>query len=547
MLRAKPLLCLLLFAASACAAASAQQPSYHYWVQFADKADSPYSLSQPEEFLSPRALERRHRQGIALDSLDLPVNPQYVQALRDAGFRIAHTSRWMNGAVAVADQPNRAAAAEALPCVASAILCEERFSTDTSAWDTPQPMISAEGFDSLYGKQYYGDAFEQIALMNGQALHRAGYCGQGLLIGVCDGGFPCVDRMQAFATLRAEGRLVASRDFVTPGTSVFNGHQHGTMVLGCMAAEVPGAYVGTAPKASYVLCRTENVDNETPTECYNWIAAMEYLDSMGADIVNTSLGYPGFDDCAFDFSQSQLDGRTAPMSRAADIAASRGMLAVIAAGNDGRNGSPSLSTPGDAERALTVGAVTLDGEVADFSSRGPTADGRIKPDITAVGEAASVVSAFGYLDHNNGTSFASPIAAGMMACLWQRMPEATPAQLCDSVRRWGSRSLSPDSDYGYGTPDFSRALAGAASGTGSIPQAFKASLSPNPASGSTLLSLPPTALPAHAELMDANGRRIATFSISQPRQRIPLPSRNGLHFLRITSGTATGITRLIIL
>lgn len=435
------------------------QEVYKYWVAFTDKDSTSYSLDRPLQFLSETALQRRAAQHIDLDSLDLPVSSRYLQALSDMGYGVQHRSRWLNGAVIYSAADSLGTSLYSLPFIREV----RSFGLSSLSHPEEEPLQIADELPGPYEYEpfdasYYFYGYEQINQLSGIRLHSEGYEGQGRLIGVCDGGFPGVDTLPYFDSLRSSGRLLAVRDFVWQGDDVFSTNQHGTLVMSNLAAYVPGLYVGTAPKASYVLCRTENTYSESLLEEYNWVAAAEYLDSLGADIITTSLGYFYFDDSTTSHTLADLDGRTAPMSRAAEIAVSRGILVLNSAGNDGNKDPQHLNVPADAEHVLTVGASVSDGSVAAFSSYGPTADNRVKPDVLALGQGVACVGSQGLIGWANGTSMSCPILAGMMACLWQRFPQLTPQQLCDSVRSWGSMASLPDQRGGYGIPDFSRAF-----------------------------------------------------------------------------------------
>lgn len=435
------------------------QGVYKYWVRFTDKAGSAYTLANPEAFLSQRALQRRAEQRIVLDSLDLPVSLAYLQTLADMGYGVQHRSRWFNGAVVYSATDSVGAQLAQLPCIREVQPLGRCSLAQPPIPITPIAQYSLSPYQGEpYGPGYYGYGYDQIEQLSGIELHRRGYEGQGILIGVCDGGFPGVDSLLYFDSLRSSGRLLATRDFVWQGDSVFSQNGHGTLVLSNLTADIPGVYVGTAPKASYVLCRTENTYSEGIFEEYNWVAAAEYLDSLGVDLITSSLGYFYFDDSTTSHTLADLDGRTAPMTQAAEIAFSRGILVVNSAGNDGESDPQHLNVPADAQNVLTVGAATHEGETALFSSYGPTADLRIKPDVLALGQAVPCVSQTGDIIWANGTSMAGPIMAGMVACLMQRYPEYTPLRLCDSVRSWGNMAQSPDLRGGYGIPDFSRAF-----------------------------------------------------------------------------------------
>lgn len=480
--------------------AVAQEPVYKYWVQLTDKAGTPYSLERPQEYLSTRALERRQRQRIAIDSLDLPVSPVYVQSLQQTGLTVMHRCKWLNGVVAYSTDSLPSTWADNLPFVASYTLCDigsltppmedEKGTGDYHSAQSSSPsedIILTQTFDEEDTlSAYYGGGYLQIAQLNGIGLHCSGYQGQGILIGLCDAGYDGADTLAVFEAMRNEGRLLAFRDFVWPTANVYNSHAHGTHVLSTLASYVPGFYVGTAPQASYVLCRTENPLSETLLEEYNWVVAAEYLDSIGVDIISSSLGYFQFDDSTQNHSLDDLDGQTTTISRGAALAVSRGVLVVISAGNDGQAIIQHLSVPADVPQVLTVGAVDTRGERAEFSSYGPTATLCIKPDVMALGKQVITVGEEGSFRLANGTSLSCPIMAGMMACLWQQRGDYTPQQLCDSVRSWGSLSAFPDRYSGYGIPDFSRALQGYPVGISDVVEDLPSpqlSVYPNPSRG----------------------------------------------------------------
>lgn len=535
-----------------CALGAQGQEVLKYWVQFTDKTDTPYSLDRPEEYLSPRALQRRHTLRIAVDSLDLPVCPGYLQRLQQAGFTVHAVSHWMNGAVLFAPDQQTADQLDTLPFIAARTLYETASATapDVPVFDFGYSILRLM-FDTLYGPAYYGSGFSQINQLHGTDLHRHGYQGQGILIGICDGGFPGVKESPLFDSLRFNQRIIATRDFVWGGQEVYSIHPHGTMVLSTLASDLPGAYVGTAPKASYILCRTENTESESPLEEYYWIAAVEYLDSMGADIVSTSLGYYTFDDTTFNYHLPQLDGRTAPSARAADIAVSRGMLLVCAAGNEGRSLEPHLGVPADAAEVLTVGAVDHEGHYALFSSPGPTSDNRIKPDVVALGEDINVGTVDAQVKSASGTSFACPVMAGMMACLRQRYPDLLPGQLCDSARMWGSQVYLPNNYTGYGLPDFRRAFPyePPVAIAGSLTEPLACRLAPNPAQGETTLMLSAGAVPLHVTLYDPVGRCCLVLHPSTTDNvRLPLHGLpHGCYTLRVTLHNRTECLRLLVL
>lgn len=508
------------------------QERFYYWVAFNDKEGTPFAIEQPSEYLSSRAMERRLRQRIAVDSMDLPVNPQYVAALQQSGLEVRHRLRWLNGVVVRTTDALSEDFVQRYEFVREVKLCKHE--VPTPHVDTNKSLSATKQFrpdDSLSGMDYYGWSYPQIEQLSGEALHRRGFEGQGIVIGVCDAGFPGVDTMSVYREMRDEGRLLAMRDFVSIGEEPGYMGSHGMHVLSLMAVDRAGVFVGTAPKATYVLCRTEDVESETPLEEYNWIAAAEYLDSLGADIITTSLGYFDYDDSTQSYSLSDLDGRTAPMSRAAAIAVSRGMLLLNAAGNNGDDEFHQLNVPADVPEVLTVGAVENEGNWASFSSYGPTAAMVRKPDVVALGDGVLTVGEGGYLQIGSGTSYACPIMAGMMACLWQRYRGLSPRRLCDSVRAWGHLAVWPTDRCGYGIPDFSRATAGMLSinhETGTL----KMRAYPNPATDYVVVETGEVLQGGVMTVSDAKGRRLLTREVVEGVCRIDTAKwPKGVYFL----------------
>ena len=435
--------------------AQAQIATNIYWVQFTDKNNSPYSVDNPEAYLSPRALQRRANQGIAIDEFDIPVNPQYLQAVADCGAQLLNPSKWLNGVSVYLTDPSVKEAIEALEFVDAIRNCPNN--PEAQAWKEQwmhQEMTFSNPVRATYG--FYGGGETQVTQINANVLHDSGFMGEGVVVAVLDGGFWGADTHPCFDNMREEGRLLGTKEFVYGQTSVYSQSAHGCSCLSTMAAYVPNTFVGTAPKASYYLIHTEDGDSENIVEEYNWVSGAEYADSLGVDLCTTSLGYVGFDMPEWDHPVSHFDGKTAPMSIGAEIAVSRGMICLNAAGNDG-SGYCTLGIPSDAEHVLTIGAVDGYGDRAYFSSVGPTADGRIKPDVMAMGQD-TYVAGYGQYYNGSGTSFATPVMAGAVTCLRQSNPYATVQEICDAIRATGNRVNNPDSEYGYGIPDFSAAL-----------------------------------------------------------------------------------------
>ena len=436
--------------------AQAQIATNVYWVQFADKANSPYSIDNPEEFLSQRALERRARLDIGIDEYDIPVNPQYLQAVADCGAQIINPSKWLNGVSVYTDSEEVVDAIRLLSFVEAVRNCPSfpEAQLEKEAWLADE--MKATGSTVVY-RDFYGGAHDQVYQLKVNQLHERGYDGTGVVIAVLDGGFRGTDEHPAFDNMREEGRLLGVRDFVFGSSSVYTQSSHGNACLSTMAAYVPNTMVGTAPKASYYLFHTEDGTQENIVEEYNWVSGAELADSLGVDVCSTSLGYIDFDMPQWDHHFPDFDGHTAPMTLGAEIAASRGMICMNSAGNEG-GGTCTLGIPADAEHILTVGAVDASGQRAWFSSVGPTYDGRIKPDVMAMGEGTYVASGWGGYYNGDGTSFSNPVLAGAVACLRQAMPTASVQEICDAVRAAGNNAGNPDGYNGYGIPDFVAAL-----------------------------------------------------------------------------------------
>ena len=446
------------------------------WVEFTDKENSHYSISRPQEFLSDRSIERRQKQNIPVDFFDLPVSPYYLQILSaDTSLVVYYSSKWLNGALL------KITYAEALQQ-----LNNYEF---ISYWENVKPELPLpedkkleeingnQAFDgysfdpSMFYEEFphslmhsfnnypdYGDAENQVRLVNGQELHTRGYSGRGKVIAILDAGYRAVDTLDGFNYLWEQNRILGYRDFVDPDGDIFNSHPHGTYVLSVMGGHLPGRYSGASLGASFWLIRTEDATSEFRIEEFNWLAGAEFADSVGADIINSSLGYTRFDDPAQNYNYSDLDGQTTIVAKAANKAFSRGMLVVNSAGNYGSQSWRYLGSPADAHGSLAVGGTNDLGQRVNFSSIGPSADGRVKPDIMAQAQGVAVLNLVGTTGIANGTSFSAPLIAGMAACLWQKFPKATNELIRNAIIRSADRYMKPDSLYGFGIPDFGKAI-----------------------------------------------------------------------------------------
>lgn len=432
-----------------------------FWVQFSDKGNSPYTFATPSAYLSQRALDRRTAHTIPLDSLDLPVTPAYIAGIAAIPNVTVHShSKWLNGVIVFTSDTNAINAINALPYVTSVSNAGLRHADTTSnKLDVATELVNQQRLRSGIVESLvldYGQGYNQINMLGGVCLHNAGFRGQGMQIAVIDAGFYNADSLVIFDTLFDNGRILGTWDFVANEASVYEDNSHGTMVLSTMGGNMPGQLIGTAPDASYWLLRSEDAPTENLVEEYYWSAAAEYADSVGADVINSSLGYTTFDDPSNNHSYSDLDGHTTPCSRAANYAARKGMAVVVSAGNSGGGPWFYIGAPADADSALTVAATDASGLVAGFSSRGSlTLFGHQKPDVGAQGQGSIICDPFGTgVMSGNGTSFSSPIMCGLVTCLWQAHPSFTNMQIIQTIQQSSSQSSTPDSLLGYGIPDF---------------------------------------------------------------------------------------------
>lgn len=421
--------------------------------------------------MSPRALERRARQNIPLTERDLPVNPAYVENLKAAGAVVWYTSKWFNGAVVHCDsavlqslrQLSFVEGSQTLNRISTTNTTNNRVGntssgTTTSARNKNKKAIPASVMKKTNTAEDYGGSFHQANMIGAVDMHAAGFRGEGILIAVLDGGFSRVNQIPAFSHLFANNQIKATYNFIERSPEVYQKDSHGTMVLSTMAAYQPGSFIGTAFKADYCLFITEDTRSEHNIEEINWLLAAEFADSAGVDVINSSLGYNTFDAPSLSYSYNEMDGSTALVSKAADMASAVGILVVTSAGNEGSSDWRYISAPADAKTVLAVGAVDSLGNKTGFSSFGPSADGRVKPDLVAMGGRSFVINPNGSIVRANGTSFSGPILAGMVAGFWQANRHLKNAEVIEHLKRSGSRAESPDNNIGYGIPNFPRAV-----------------------------------------------------------------------------------------
>lgn len=417
-----------------------------YFVFFKDKQNTPYAIERPAEFLSARSLQRRARNNVSVTEEDLPVNPAYVAQVQTAGVSVFFTSKWWNG-VLIECEAAQVAAVQQLASVARVELV------------APGRKLTQGRSKRVRDRSRTDDVQQtdtQLQQLGLTEMHAQGYRGEGILIAVFDSGFTGVDTASPFAHLFSDSRLTYTFNYVHNVPDVYDRDDHGTEVLSVLAAQSAN-YTGAAPKATYQLYLTEDVSSEYRIEEYNWTFAAERADSMGVDVINTSLGYNTFDENSMDYALADLTGEKAVISIAAAKALARGMVLVTSAGNEGNISSwRKVTPPADVEGVLAVGSVNALGMRSSFSSIGPTADGRIKPDVMAMGSGTAVVRPNGSVSSASGTSVASPLVAGLSAGLLQAYPQLTARHVYNVVLLAGSQSATPDNQHGFGIPNFTR-------------------------------------------------------------------------------------------
>jgi hypothetical protein len=427
------------------------------WVYFNVKNNSQAYFDNPLNMLSQRALDRRTKQNIPLDLKDIPIDKSFVNQIKVvSGITVMAQSKWLNalhirGSVAVINSLKSFAFVDKVDYANKSLNSTGR-KAQTGKMKAVHKVLETQ-VDFAYG-----NSANQIQMLHGDVLHQQNYTGSGKIIAVMDAGFPGVNTAQPFQRLRDNNQILGGYDYVNRSDSFYSGNSHGAMVLSSMGGYKVDALVGTAPDASYYLFRTEDAATENPVEESYWVEAAEKADSLGVDVINTSLGYFDFDNTTYSHTYNDMDGKTAFMTRGAEIAFSRGMIVVVSAGNEGATSNPHIAVPADGISVLTVGAVNSTKMVTSFSSTGPSFDGRVKPDVMAQGQSVVLSDPSGNIVTANGTSFSSPITAGMVAGLWQAFPNKTNKEIKDLIVKSADRYTVPTTQYGYGIPDFSLAL-----------------------------------------------------------------------------------------
>jgi hypothetical protein len=427
------------------------------WLYFNIKNNSQSYFDNPSLMLSQRALDRRTKQNISLDTKDIPIDKSLINQVKAvSGITILAQSKWLN-ALHIRGNQSVINSLKSFAFVDKVDFANKALNQTGKKASTAK-MKSVNKILETQVNYAYGSSLNQIQMLKGDLLHQQNYTGSGKIIAVMDAGFPGVNSTQPFQRLQTNNQILGGYDYVNRNANFYTGDSHGTMVLSTMGAYQENALVGTAPDASYYLFITENAASENPVEESLWVEAAEKADSLGVDVINASLGYFDFDNTAYNHTYADMDGKTAFMTRGAEIAFSRGMIVVASAGNEGGTVNPHIAVPADGISVLAIGAVTPTKIVASFSSIGPSFDGRIKPDVMAQGQTVVLSNRSGSIVTANGTSFSGPIMAGMVACLWQAFPNKTNKEIRDLIVKSADRYLAPTTQYGNGIPDFSLAL-----------------------------------------------------------------------------------------
>ncbi len=442
---------------------------YKYLVHLKDKNNNGFSIANPASFLSDKSIQRRTKQNISIDSTDLPVTAAYIDSISSLhALRILNKSRWFNQVLiglsdtsvlqqvmqfsfVISSEPVNNKQIKKIPGRIS-VNQHPAILGISAVTANPNCLIVTDSIN-------YGESQSQVYIHNGEYLHDLGFRGEGMTVAILDDGFNSYLSNPAFDSLRNYNRILGTYDFVNQKVSVNEEDQHGANCFSIIAANIPGTMVGTAPDASYWLFKTEDITSETPVEEQNWVAAAEFADSAGADLITTSLGYSYFDDSIYNLNYAQRNGHTALISRAANLAVSKGMIVTASAGNSGgmTNEEKYVLCPADGDSVYTVGSVDFSGVIAYSSSWGPNSSGQIKPDGVSVGAGAYYVAPDGIVHSGSGTSYSNPNLAGLIICLWQAFPEFGPHDILAAVRQSSNKYNSPDNRYGYGLPDFEKA------------------------------------------------------------------------------------------
>ncbi|WP_298552285.1 S8 family serine peptidase [uncultured Algibacter sp.] len=513
------------------------------WVYLTDKQNVTASINNPISILTQKAIDRKNKHGVTIDARDVPVNEIYITQLKNAtGITVLAKSKWFN-AVHVRGIETDIQALTDLSFVDTIDFADKSLNSKSVVKKGKKKNHSK--LENTFTIFNYGDASNQIEMFKGDELHLAGFTGTGMTVAIMDSGFTNVNTMASFQRLRDAGNLLGSYDFVNREVNVYTGtnSDHGTFVLSNMAGYIENEFVGTAPDASYYLFITEDAPNENPVEESYWVEATERADSLGVDVINTSLGYTTYDNPNYSYTQADMDGNSAFITKGANIAFEKGLLLITSAGNSGNDSWGIVGAPADAPGVFTVGAVKANGDYANFSSKGNVTQPNNKPDVVAQGQASYVIGPDDVIRTLNGTSFSSPILAGGIVCLWQARPLDTNTEIMDLVRQFSSQSSNPDYSIGYGIPDLEMALS-FLSLNSDINENIK--IYPNPVKDKLYLELPSEENIISLRVFDILGKEVEANSFSKTNKEINLKQLSkGLYIFKLTSNTISKTFKIV--
>ena len=521
---------------------SAQEKTYNYFyrVYFKDKGGTNVTDFSLSDLFTAKAVKRRLKSGVAApDIRDIPVYPDYIDQVSSHGFKLHCKSRWLNTALFKTETMADINGLLNLPFVSDVRVVKKPSGkgppSDKLSFATSQAVLPL--FD------------RPLSMLNGLSVHNSGFDGKGVLIAVLDGGFINTDQISSLAGLRSRNGIVGTYDFVKNNAFVYGNHNHGTAVLSVLAGSIPGSIEGSASGADFWLLRTEDTQSEYPVEEDFWVAGAEIADSLGADIISSSLGYFTFDDPSFNYKYRDMDGNTVFITKAAGIAASRGILVVNSAGNERDNDWTYIIAPSDGDSVLAVGAVDGENIISAFSSAGPSSDRRIKPDVVAQGVSVPVQVNPLVVDRSAGTSFSCPVISGMCASIMQAVPLATNYDIITALHKSSDRYLTPDSLYGYGIPDIAKAISLLQEELIIKPE-DESVVYPNPFNDQLTITFRATPSPLIVEIFNWSGKFISRINYSEYVSRSvtldffrDLPA--GIYLIRLTTDNGAKTKKVI--
>lgn len=524
----------------------------HAWVYLDSKENVATYLANPLTMLSQKALDRRSSQGISLNFSDVPITPSYITDISNAsGITYVGASKWLNAIHVIGSQVDINTLLTTYAYVDSIEFADDSLNPGSRISNEYSTRVPENKFPTNNSSRIvydYGQAQNQIEMFKAHKLHELDFTGAGMTIAVIDAGFPNVDTNAGFDKIRTNGQILGGYDFVNNSPNFFTGNSHGSNVLSFIAGYYDGAtkYIGSAPEANFYLYISEDAIPETPAEETYWVMAAEQADYVGVDIINTSLGYTTFDESKYDYDYTtDLDGNTSFITRGAELAYTKGMVVINAAGNSGNNAAwgGRVGVPADGPNVFTIGAVNSAGTYASFSSKGPTSDNRLKPDVCVQGQGASYINISGSVAAGNGTSYSSPLLAGGVACLWQSLPGKTNAEIIQYVKESASIYATPNYELGYGIPnlELARSLS-----VNELNLDDTVSIYPNPVTDNVKVNFPKNMNNASVSVFNVLGKKVISQELNTTNNKIEVSHLNsGVYLLKFTNGNVTQTLKMV--